>query len=183
MAHEQQIGAVTKVVDALTPFSSEERHRVIQAALAILGEVQARGVDSASDEASRAVGGLPPRARAWMKQNGVTSDAIQQVFHLADGRAEIIASQLPGNSKKEQTYNAYVLTGIAQLLAGGDASFDDKIARSTCEKYGCYDSANHSAHLRVRGNEFTGTKDKGWTLTAPGLRRGAELVKEMQAVS
>jgi len=183
MAHEQQIGAVTKIIDALTPFSSEERHRVIQAALAILGEVQVRSVDSASDETSRVVGDLPPRARAWMQQNSVTSDGLLQVFHLADGKVEVIASQLPGSSKKEQTYNAYVLTGIAQLLAGGDPSFEDKIARSTCEKYGCYDSANHSAHLRARGNEFTGTKDKGWTLTAPGLRRGAELIKEMQAAS
>jgi hypothetical protein len=34
-------------------------------------------------------------------------------------------------------------------------------------------------HIKERGNEFTGTKEKGWSLTAPGLKRGAALVKEM----
>jgi len=179
MADVQQIAAVTTIVDALTPFSSEERHRIIRAALAFLGEAPPTA-PTAPEEPVHALGDLPPRARAWLKQNGVASEDLLQSFHLADGNAELIASQLPGKSKKEQTYSAYILTGIGRLLATGDAVFDDKLARSACETYGCYDSANHSAHLRDRGNEFTGNKDKGWTLTAPGLRRGAELIKEMR---
>jgi hypothetical protein len=31
--------------------------------------------------------------------------------------------------------------------------------------------------MSAKGNLFTGSKDKGWKLTAPGLKRGAELVK------
>jgi hypothetical protein len=91
--------------------------------------------------------------------------------------------QLLGRNKKEQTYNAYVLVGIGQLLLTGDASFDDRAARSLCEKFGCYNSANHSTHLREKGNEFTGTKERGWTLTAPGLKRGADLIKDMHKLN
>lgn len=181
MSHDQQIGAVTAIVQTLMPLSSEERRRVVQAALTLLGEVQMPPSHSAPEDVGSTLDDLPPRARAWMKQNGVTSDELSQVFHVVDGAAEIIGSQLPGNSKKEQTYSAYILTGISQLLAVGDASFEDRAARSNCERYGCYDSANHSAHLRARGNEFTGSKEKGWTLTAPGLRRGSELIKQMQS--
>jgi hypothetical protein len=76
--------------------------------------------------------------------------------------------------------NAYVVSGISQLLLKGEPSFTDKDARTLCERSGCYDSANHSAHLKDRGNEFSGSKDKGWTLTAPGLKRAAELLKQMQ---
>lgn len=72
-----------------------------------------------------------------------------------------------------------MLVGIAKLLSSGDPSFDDKSARALCETSGCYDSANHAASLRDKGNEFTGTKDKGWTLTTPGLKRGAILIKEL----
>jgi hypothetical protein len=95
---------------------------------------------------------------------------------------DVIAA-LPGRNKKEQTYTAYIITGIGQLLLNGIASFDDKVARALCERSGCYDSANHSAHLRDRGNEFTGTKEKGWTLTAPGLSRGAQIIKDMNRPS
>jgi hypothetical protein len=171
--------ALTKVVEALTPLASEERTRVIRAAMALLGESSTAHADV--EEPTGSIEGLSPRARVWMKQNSITPVQLQQVFHISDGVAEVIAPQLPGRNKKEQTHNAYIITGISQLLINGGASFDDRAARALCERCGCYDSANHSANLRDRGNEFTGSKEKGWTLTAPGLRRAAEIIKEMQA--
>jgi len=174
--------SLTKVVEILSPLSSEERIRVIRAAMVLLGEaVPPAGFTL--DEPTGSLEGLSARARLWMKQNSLTVEQLQQVFHLLEGAVEIIAPQLPGKNKKEQTYSAYILTGVGQFLLTGNASFDDKAARALCESSGCYDLANHSAILRDRGNEFAGSKDKGWTLTTPGLRRGAELVKEMQIAS
>lgn len=177
------VGETMKVVDILKPLSSEDRTRVMRAAMVLLGENESgvapiTHVGEGSGGPVGEIGAFPPRARAWMKQNAITPDQLQHVFHVSDGSAEVIAA-LPGRNRKEQTYNAYIITGIAQLLLNGTASFDDKTARALCEKSGCYDSANHSAHLRDKGNEFTGTKEKGWTLTAPGLRRGAEIIKDM----
>ncbi len=179
------LDAMTKVVEILTPLSSEDRTRVIGAALALLGDVQSRSGLQATDGQiadDSDLGVLPPRAKHWMSQNGILAAELQHVFHIADGAAEVIAA-VPGRNKKEQTYNAYVLTGLGQLLVTGSATFSDKTARALCETSGCYDSANHAAHLKDKGNEFTGSKDKGWTLTAPGLKRAANLVKELQTSS
>jgi hypothetical protein len=178
------IDETTKVVEILRPLSSEDRNRVIRAAMVLLGDTGSIGSETSEADDSEAadastLGALPLRARAWMKQNGVSAAELQQVFHITDGAVEVIASHMPGKNKKEQTYSAYILTGLGQLLLTGNPSFQDKPARGLCETSGCYDSANHSTHLNNRGNEFTGTKDKGWVLTAPGLKRAAAIIKEL----
>jgi hypothetical protein len=176
------LDAMTKVVEVLSPLSSEDRARVIGAALALLGDVQSKiaapkSAESKLDDAE--FGTFSPRARSWMNQHGVSAVELQQIFHVADEQVEVVAT-VPGRNKKDQTYNAYVLTGLGQLLATGAPAFTDKAARALCEVSGCYDSANHAAHMKDKGNEFIGSKDKGWTLTAPGLKRAAEIVKELQ---
>ena len=179
------LDVMTKVVEVLSPLSSEDRARVIGAALALLGDVQSKiaapkFAEPKLDDAE--FGTLSPRARSWMGQYGVSAGELQQIFHLADGEVEVIAT-VPGRNKKDQTFNAYILTGLGQLLATGTAAFTDKAARALCEVSGCYDSANHATHMKDKGNEFTGSKEKGWTLTAPGLKRAADFVKEMQKQS
>ncbi|MCP3371172.1 hypothetical protein [Bradyrhizobium cajani] len=176
------LDAMTKVVEVLSPLSSEDRARVIGAALALLGDAQSM-IAAPTFGGSKADGveldALPSRAKSWMSQHGVSTVELQQIFHIEGGVADFIAA-VPGRNKKEQTYNAYVLTGLGQLLCTGAPTFADKAARALCEISGCYDSANHAAHMKDKGNEFTGSKDKGWTLTAPGLKRAAELIKELQ---
>jgi hypothetical protein len=175
------IAETTKVVEILRPLSSEDRTRVVRAAMALLGESDSSigsTTHGGPDVVEVDLPNLAPRARAWMKQHSITVDELENVFHLSDGAVDFIAA-LPGRNKKEQTYAAYIVTGIGQLLLNGVASFDDRAARSLCERSGCYDRANHSAHLKDRGNEFTGTKEKGWTLTAPGLSRGAQIIKDV----
>jgi hypothetical protein len=175
------IDAMTKLVEVLNPLDFEGRQRAIKAALVLLGDVQS-GVALSPDaeEGAKEQGGdernLSMRGRTWMRQNGISTVQLQQVFHTGKEGVEVIAS-VPGKSKKEQTYNAYILVGLGQLLFTGSATFQDKAARALCESSGCCDKANHSVHIRIRGNIFTGTKDKGWTLTEPGLRRAAEIVK------
>ncbi len=176
---------VSEIFELLTPLPSDERHRVIQASLTLLGETSPSGISRSHSDASAAESDagseseISSRARIWMKQYGISVEELQQVFQLAAGTAEVIAGDIPGKNKKEKTYNAYILTGIVGLLSTGNAAFDDKSARALCERFGCYDQANHSSTIKDRGNEFTGTKDAGWSLTAPGLKRGANLLKEM----
>jgi hypothetical protein len=183
MTNRKTTEIVAEIVELLTPLESIERQRAVQASLTLLGETfsapaassgAGRG-ESGSDETST----LPTRAGIWMKQYGISIDELQQVLQLGSGTADVIAGDIPGKNKKEKTYNAYVLTGLASLLSSGNTTFDDKSARELCERFGCYDQANHSSTIKDRGNEFNGTKDTGWNLTAPGLKRGAALVKEM----
>lgn len=181
---------VSEIVELLTPLDPSDRIRAIQASLVLLGEnpgavprvdrINATG--NASTSESDDISSLPQRAQTWIKQNSVSMAELEQVFHFEDGKASFIAGDIPGKNKKDKTYATYVLCGLSQLLSIGNAGFDDKSARALCESLGCYDQANHSSTIKERGNEFTGTKEKGWVLTAPGLKRAAELVKEMTKV-
>ena len=181
---EQMLVAIGQVVKVLGPLESEDRHRVIQASLVVLKE---KATDVAPELTGDAVGlaqvgELPMRARLWAKQNALTSGQLQQVFDFSDGAAIIIAPEIGGKTNSEKTIKAYVLAGVAGLLSSGDPNFDDKAARALCETFGCYDRTNHSKYMKDKGNNFTGTKDGGWKLTAPGLKYGALLVKELSAV-
>src|SRR5882672_4747126 len=183
MADKKTTEIVSEIFELLNPLPSEDRHRVIQASLTLLGEVASpskpRGEVDGSGSDAGGDSSISSRARIWMKQYGISVEELQQVFQLEAGSAEVIAGEIPGKNKKEKTYNAYILTGMSALLSVGSSSFDDKSARALCERFGCYDQPNHSSIIKDRGNEFTGTKDTGWNLTAPGLKRGASLVKEM----
>ena len=44
---------------------------------------------------------------------------------------------------------------------------------------GCFDGSNHALYMKGKGNVLGGSKDAGWTLTGPGLKAGAELVKKL----
>ena len=111
---------------------------------------------------------MSAKAQAWMKQNDVSAEQLEHVFHFGpDGTVELIGT-LPGRSRREQTLAAYVLSGLGNFLISGDGSFDDETARGRCETAGCFDAGNHAKFLKDKGNEFTGDKRKGWSLTSPG---------------
>lgn len=177
---DTHVSIVGKIVEVLSPLTSEERRRIITASLALLGENSPSGeVPGNGDSGDTEAPSLPVKVQTWMKQNDISAEEIQSVFFLADGTTEVIASEIPGKGKKDKTYNAYILTGIAKFLSTGTPNFDDKAARALCISAGCMDDSNHASHLKNKGNEFTGSKERGWTLTAPGLKRGAALVKEL----
>jgi len=181
MAKPKVTDVAAKIVNLLTPLSSEERQRVIRAALTLVGEEQSVQYSKADVEENRGGGGtavLPSRARVWAKKNEITMDDLQQVFHIEDGKAEVIASEIPGKGDKGKTHNAYILEGVSRFLSSDDSSFDDKSARALCRNLGVYNAANHASYMKEKGNRLAGSKD-GWKLTAPGLAHGAALVKEM----
>jgi hypothetical protein len=169
--------AATEVVNLLTAFSSEERHRVVRAALTLLGE--ANGAAAAHDPYEANSGAVPARAQAWLKQNGLEREQLDDVFQIDGDRVELIVAAVPGRTDKERTLNTYVLTGVARLLATGDSAFDDKTARKHCKDLGCYNETNHSSYIKDRGNRIGGSKEGGWKLTAPGLAHAATLIKEI----
>ncbi len=177
MSKKTSTQAVATIVEELADFSSEERHRIVQASMTLLGETPKRLDVSVNEAEPRQDGELPAKARNWMKQHGLTSEQINQVFHFGEeGGIEIIAS-IPGATKREQVRNAYVLCGIGRLMASGETKFDDKAARRICELGGFFDGTNHMKYMK--GSEFAGSRDKGWVLTAPGLKLGASLVAQL----
>jgi predicted XRE-type DNA-binding protein len=123
--------------------------------------------------------GISAKAQNWMKQNQLTMAQVERLFDVGTDGVTVIASEAPGKHGKDKTINAYVLQGVSRFLASGDAVFDDKDARKVCEHFGCYDNTNHAARLDEKGNLFTGSKSTGWKITAPGLKHGADLIKQL----
>lgn len=176
--------ATSKIHGILEPLESEERHRVIDAALILLGDkpshersFASEQDDSESDGESSGTDDLSPATVRWFKKHDLTRDALEHYFHFDDDTVVPIA--LPGDpkGKREQTITTYLMQGVAALLETGSASFDDETARLRCKEFGCYDSANHAKTLRSLGNQFTGTKKTGWKLTTPGLDAAANRLK------
>jgi len=174
MSNKTITQAVTKVVEELSDFSPEERRRIVQASLTLLGDGPTALVEP-SDQSS---GGdsFPAKTRMWIKQHGLSAEQISHIFHPGEDGMQIIAP-IPGTSRRVQVRNAYVLSGIAQLLAHGETKFDDKSARDVCESGGFFDTTNHAKYLKC--SEFTGSREKGWVLTAPGMNLGASLIKQL----
>lgn len=182
MSKQKATDIVTNIVDMLTPHNSDERKRIIQAALTLMGDTPIES-SSATTERDKfendTPSDMPAKGKMWLRQNEISAEMLDQVFHVNGGEIELIASEIPGKSDKEKTLNVYVLAGVAQLLVSGNPAFEDKYARKLCADAGCYDATNHAARLKLKGRELSGSKDKGWVLTTPGLKKGAVLVKEM----
>ncbi|MFN3623982.1 MAG: hypothetical protein ACK4TP_07960 [Hyphomicrobium sp.] len=176
--------ALLSLVRILKPLPSEERHRAVMAAMTYLGENFApiKQQPSADNSSAASTGGgdgdYPKAVEGWMKKEGVTPDELDQViqFH-PDGTFAI--HSVPGKTKKEQTLNAYVLTGVCTFLTTGERTFQDAVARQICADIGCLDKSNHAATLGDAGPEFSGDKNKGYSLSNVGIKRGAVIVKEL----
>jgi len=180
-----------KVVALLEPLASEDRQKIINASLTLLGETFANNSAAHSSPGGNGQGtnaagkpdhnaeGISIKAQNWMKQNQLTMSHIERLFDLGADGATVIASEVPGKNGKERTINAYVLQGICRFVGSGEPAFGDQDARKVCEHLGCYDQTNHARNLSEKGNLFTGTKDGGWTITEPGLQRGAGLTKQL----
>ena len=172
--------ATIKIVELLTSIDSDNRQRIITAALTLLGETKIDSkVKLAESITLPAHSSVHPKVESWMRSYAINWNQLEKVFHFQKDNVEIISHEIPGKGKRGQTINIYILCGIKHLLKSGEAKFDDKEARSLCVSYGCYDMANHSVILSAKGNKFTGAKDKGWELTSPGLAYGADIVKEI----
>lgn len=177
------VDAVAKLVELLTPFESEERHRIVDAAFTLLGETSNSVTKKKEGEnehpLQQTVNGFSPRFSAWMKQNQISLTQLQQIAHIDGEHVEIIAA-IPGKGRPEQILNAYVLQGLGRFIATGSSKFDDKSARAVCEKAGLSDDRKaHSRFMDAKGNKLAGSKEQGWILTDPGLVYAAALVKQI----
>lgn len=176
---------VTDIYNLLNPLESDDRQKVFSSVMTLLGESAVPKMPLASGsgkdmDPERGVS-FGVKALRWMKQNGVTSEMLEEIYHAEDGHVEIIASSVPGKGKKGPSTNCYLLAGIKALLKTDEAKFQDAEAVELCKHMGCYDQANHAATRSGLGNITSGTKNTGFTLPAPGLRAAADLIKVMSS--
>src|SRR5438477_5783057 len=175
------VEAVRQLVNTLTPLNADDRRRAISAATILLGDSggAATPFDDSHDEDAGPIDGISPKASGWMKKNGLTRELLDYVFSIDGGGIDVIATKMPGVSKRQQTVESYLMCGLRSFIQTGEVTFVDKDARSLCQKVGCYDPPNHSNYMRALGNRVTGSKDTGWKLTNPGLSEAAHIVKQL----
>jgi hypothetical protein len=87
------------------------------------------------------------------------------------------------NKTVQRLRNLWTLRPTIQPTMTRPTRFDDAPARAVCEKVGCYDAANHSATLKSPHPEFTGDKKRGYSLTNPGIKRGADFVRQIASIA
>jgi hypothetical protein len=179
---------VRDVYGLLEPLDSVARKRVVDSVLTLLGEqtnetTKANTPEGKSTGVGREAndGAFGPKANRWMSSFGITISAIEEVFHRDATGVTIIANEVPGTGKRQQSLNCYLLSGIRALLETDEPNFSDASAITFCKHIGCFDNANHSKTRADLGNTVAGSKTTGYTLPAPGLRAAALVIKEMKA--
>lgn len=175
-----------EIYNILSPYPADVRQRAVQAALVALGEVLlpqrnlgagtgAQQVDVTSEFGDLQLG---PKALRWAQKHGLTRTMFDEVFHFTNGGVDVIATEVPGASKREMTVNCYLLLGARGLLKGDVPSLDDNDAIALCKRLAVYDKNNHTTNRLAVGNKMTGTKP-AFALTGPGEAAAADLIKQM----
>lgn len=168
--------ATKEILTVLSPLSSEERARVVRAALTLLGDNMPSGGNNASPEEGQA-GKSERRSNQWASKQGLTEERIEQYFHIEEDKVTLLELPSSLGSNKEKAVAIYLLIGLGKYLLKGDPAFSDTEARELCTQFGCYDQGNHSKIYKDFGNRATGAKGSGWKLTNPGLAAAAALLK------
>jgi hypothetical protein len=169
--------SVGVIVEELTPLESDERRRIIDAALTLLGEkavTKALVEESAEEEAG---GSYPPRAAGWLRQNKLSHQQIERVFPLDGERADVLVP-IPGSANKDKVRNAYLLIGLWYFLRTGEPKLSDAAAREFCTENGFYDSTNHAKYFKG-WKDVIKTNDGQWIVTKPGLEAAATLITQL----
>ncbi len=188
---ESTTKALMSIVEVLEPLEPTERRRCINAAMVLLGEdhehitigsqksAKRPGVadDDGTDMESSGIFG--EKASRWMVQHKISESQLHNVFHINGGNVELIADSVPGRSRRDKTINCYLLVGIRGLLRTDEPRFADKDAIEYCQVTHSYDKNNHTTFRQALSNRVSGDRQSGFTLTVPGLRDAALLIKEM----
>lgn len=181
--------AMAKVVEVLTPLGSEDRLRVVDASLTLLGDGAATRQAPHQGQQPRAPqppGGtqrlsLSEQGRLWASRNDVSDDDLERWYYFDGGVAKLLAFPKNVSKRSQQAIDTYLLHGLGVFLSSGEDTFSDRDARALCEHLGCYDRTNHAKVYKAFGNKITGSKSAGWKLTAPGRAAAGALVKGGQS--
>lgn len=180
---------VEQFFNLVSELNPEQRRRVMRSIAALLEEpfdsnlidAHSKGENVKKTRDTVAFRDLSTAVKTWMDRNGVTQHQLEEVFHSENDKVLVIADRVPGETKKDQTVNCYVIEGVRALLETGTAKFADADADALCQRIGCRDKTNHTTYRASAGNKMTGSRKDGFTLVAPGLMYAATVIKAIAA--
>lgn len=140
------------------------------------------GDDDSTDLASEdSLDGISPAARKWIKRSGFAPDQLSKLFSLGIDEIDLVATKVPGSSKRDKTRSVILLKGVAAYLGSGVPRVTYEQIKEACQHYGAFDSPNFAKYLKSMTSEVSGTKEGGFSLTARGLTEATEMVRGMIA--
>jgi hypothetical protein len=86
---------------------------------------------------------------------------------------------LKETAKSKKQVKLALLLGIKGLLENNDPFLSKASLIALCEEHGAYDLPNFSAIMKKAKQLFVSRDSEGWTLTVPGRKKAAELIKEL----
>lgn len=107
--------------------------------------------------------------------------AVSDVFHIEEGKCEIIVKDLKTKKKATGEIRLALLIGIKHLAEEGSPNVPNEELRKLCSDHALLDAPNFTSIMKKHKNWFL-TKDKDWKLTKPGEKEAANLVKELAGV-
>jgi hypothetical protein len=125
-------------------------------------------------------GGLPDAVKPFLTANGITTIILEKVFHPIGPGAQILASEIPGNSKASKLVSLSLLLCVKQALESGIFMCTLKELRELAIHYDCYDSPNFAKTLKTNKSYYK-PREKGadLELSGPGLKKAGEIIKNI----
>ena len=168
--------------DAIEQMLAHQMAAAHKSAMTLLGE-SAASMDNSSGGGGVGSGGgggaYGTKVARWMKQYEISDSTIEELFHKDGDTVEVIVGEVPGDGKRGESQNCYLLSGVRALLESDEPKFTEAAVVSLCKHMGCHDQTHHAKTRSSLGNIIAGSKTSGFTLPGPGLRAAAELVKAM----
>lgn len=126
--------------------------------------------------------GVPDAVKPFLTANGLTTDALEKVYHPTGPGAQLLASSMPGNGKASQLVSLSLLICVKHALESGRFVCNLKELRELAVHYDCYDSANFSKNLKTNKSYYN-PREKGadLELSGPGRKRAGEIIKGLAA--
>jgi hypothetical protein len=123
--------------------------------------------------------GISPIAQRWIRRSGLKVGELSSLFSLGVDEIDLIASSVPGDTKKDRMRSVFLLKGMAAYLGGGVARITHEQVKEACLHYDAFDSPNFARSVRQFAAEIGGSKEDGYTLTPRGLTAATELVRQI----
>jgi hypothetical protein len=191
--NDPEVEAIGDVVSALRRLPKDAQQRVLRyvanklgmsVALSEMPVLQSegsslRGQGIVQSLTTAPAEGISPAASKWMQRSGFARRDLEEIFSIGMEQIELVATNMPGNSKRARMKNVLLLLGIATYLGTGTPRITDEQLREACQHYDAFDSANFASHLKKFGAEVGGNKENGYTLTSRGLVAATALIKGM----
>jgi len=126
--------------------------------------------------------GVPDAVKPFLTANGITTEILEKVFHPTGPGAQLVASDIPGNSKANKMIKLSLLLCVKEALESGAFRCMLKDLREMAVHYNCYDSTNFSTTLKANKSYYN-PRHKGddLELSGPGRKKAGDIVKAIAA--